>query len=101
MGRVTQEQLGSERRRILAASRRCFLRNGLHNTSMEDVHRESGLTEDTVGRHFPSKDDLVAGIAADILETVTGFFDEVLAVEPVPPLEEVIERFARMAVALS
>lgn len=89
------------RQRILDAAQRCFVRNGLHGTSMGDVARESGLSEDAVSGHFTSRDDLVQGIADNIAASVSGFFAKILDEEPVPPLGEIVERFAETIIEFS
>jgi AcrR family transcriptional regulator len=89
------------RQQILGAAQRCFVRNGLHGTSMADVARESGLPEEDVACYFASRDDLVKGIAESILRLIAGFFEEIRREEPIPPLDEVVERFARAVIACS
>jgi AcrR family transcriptional regulator len=44
MPRVSQQYRDSRREQILAAARRCFLRDGFHETSMQDLFAESGLS---------------------------------------------------------
>ena len=68
MPRVSQSHLTARREQILAAARACFLRNGLHNTSMQDLIREAGLSVGAVYRYFKSKNEIVNAIA----ETVAG-----------------------------
>jgi AcrR family transcriptional regulator len=101
MSSVSTEYLEHTRQQILGAAQRCFVRNGLHGTSMEDVAREAGLTEEDVSRYFESRDDLVKGIAENILQLISGFFAEIRQEEPIPPLDEVIERFARTVIDFS
>jgi TetR/AcrR family transcriptional regulator, transcriptional repressor of aconitase len=101
MSSVSAEYLERDRQQILGAAQRCFVRNGLHGTSMEDVSRESGLSADVVARYFESRDDLVHGIAENILQLISGFFEEIRQEDPIPPLDEVVERFARTIVAAS
>ncbi|HEY7484263.1 MAG TPA: TetR/AcrR family transcriptional regulator [Streptosporangiaceae bacterium] len=98
MSTVSTEHLRSQ---ILDAAQRCFVRNGLHGTSMEDVAAESGLPAETVSRHFETRDDLVGGIAANILRLISGFFEEIRREDPVRPLDEIIERFANTVIAFS
>src|SRR6266545_758639 len=101
MSTVSAEHLESHRQQILDAAQRCFVRNGLHGTSMEDVATESGLPEDAVSRHFETRDDLVQGIAANILRLISDFFGEIRQQDPIPPLDEIIERFANTVIAFS
>jgi TetR/AcrR family transcriptional regulator, transcriptional repressor of aconitase len=101
MSTASTEHLESHRQQILDAAQRCFVRNGLHGTSMEDVAAESRLPADTVSRHFETRDDLVGGIAANILRLISDFFDEIRREDPVPPLDEIVERFAKAVLELS
>ena len=55
---------GHERRaRILDAAERCFIRNGFHRTTMQDVAAEAGMSAGNLYRYFPSKDAIQAGLA--------------------------------------
>jgi AcrR family transcriptional regulator len=90
-----------DRERILSAAQRCFVRNGMHGTSMADVSREAGVPEETVDSHFKDRDDLVAGIAEHILQLISGFFAEIRAEKTIPPLDEVVERFANTVITVS
>lgn len=49
--------------RILAAAEACFVRNGFHRTTMQDLAREAGMTAGNFYRYFPSKEALVLGLA--------------------------------------
>ncbi|GIH06609.1 putative transcriptional regulator, TetR family protein [Rhizocola hellebori] len=75
MPRVSDEHLANRRRQILDAARTCFLRNGFHATSMQDVIAEAGLSVGAVYRYFKSKNEIVTAIA----EEVVGGVDEALA----------------------
>lgn len=41
MPRVSQQYKDDQRAEILAAARSCFVRNGFHRTSMQDVFTEA------------------------------------------------------------
>ncbi|HXM54256.1 MAG TPA: TetR/AcrR family transcriptional regulator [Candidatus Dormibacteraeota bacterium] len=95
MPRVSAEHLEATRQRILDASRRCFVRNGFHVTSMQDILAEARLSVGAVYRYFPSKDDIVIAIVDaaldDVTESVRDIFDG-----PTPPaLDVVIGRILR------
>jgi TetR/AcrR family transcriptional regulator, repressor for uid operon len=49
--------------RILDAAERCFVRNGFHKTTMQDVAAECGMSPGNLYRYFASKDDICAGMA--------------------------------------
>jgi AcrR family transcriptional regulator len=60
----TNVQRQSDRRaEILAAAQRCFVRTGFHQTSMQEICAEAGMSPGNLYRYFPSKEALIAGIA--------------------------------------
>jgi TetR/AcrR family transcriptional regulator, transcriptional repressor of aconitase len=78
MPKVSQQHRDARREQILAAARRCFLRDGFHATSMQDLFAEAGLSSGAVYSYFASKDDVIAAIAeenmlsvAELVRTVT------------------------------
>jgi AcrR family transcriptional regulator len=100
MPRVTQEHLDSRRRQILDAARTCFIENGFHATSMQDILKASRLSAGAVYRYFPSKESIVAAIADESLAELTAAIDAMTAIEPPPPLEVAAERLTRMVLRL-
>ena len=66
--RVSAEHLTARRQQILDAARVCFLRNGFHQTSMQDVIKEANLSVGAVYRYFPSKNDLIIALAEQVIE---------------------------------
>ena len=65
MPKVTQQYRDARRDHILAAARRCFLRDGFHATSMQDLFGEAGLSSGAVYRYFASKDEVIMAIAEE------------------------------------
>jgi TetR/AcrR family transcriptional regulator, transcriptional repressor of aconitase len=63
MPKVSERYRDARREQILDAARRCFLRNGFHETSMQDVFAEAGLSSGAFYRYFASKDELIIAIA--------------------------------------
>ncbi|WP_192579854.1 TetR/AcrR family transcriptional regulator [Micromonospora sp. AMSO31t] len=92
MPRVSDEHLAARRQQILDAARRCFRRDGFHNTSMQDVIREAGLSVGAVYRYFPSKNDLITAIAQSVIGGAEGLFAELATAEPPLPLVEALDR---------
>jgi AcrR family transcriptional regulator len=70
MPKVSAQYRDDRRRQILDAARRCFLRDGFHATSMQDLFTEAGLSAGAVYRYFPSKADMVLAIAEDNLRDI-------------------------------
>jgi AcrR family transcriptional regulator len=57
-------QLAADRRsEILAAAQTCFARSGFHQTSMQEICAEAGMSPGNLYRYFRSKEDIIAGIA--------------------------------------
>lgn len=70
MPRVSAEHLAARRQQILDAARRCFVTDGFHATSMQQVIGEAGLSVGAVYRYFPSKNDLIVGIARQLADGI-------------------------------
>ncbi|WP_337824435.1 TetR/AcrR family transcriptional regulator [Amycolatopsis sp. A1MSW2902] len=76
---MSQQYKDDQRGEILAAARRCFLRDGFHRTSMQDVFTEAGKSAGAVYRYFPKKEDMIVAVAAQNLDDVTGVLRAALA----------------------
>jgi AcrR family transcriptional regulator len=70
--RITAERREARRTEIVAAARRCFARDGFHQTSMPAIAREAGLSAGAFYRYFPSKDDVVLEIAGQAFGAMVG-----------------------------
>jgi AcrR family transcriptional regulator len=84
--RVSEDHLTARREQILVAARACFLRKGLHNTSMQDLIKEAGLSVGAVYRYFKSKDEIIAAIAGGVVGGISRRIDEI-ATEQLPLFE--------------
>jgi AcrR family transcriptional regulator len=94
MPRVSEEHRERRRQQILDAAQVCFSRKGFHETSLQDIFAESGLSAGAVYRYFKSKDDLVKAIAERSQPAVAAILEEILRRDVLPPLDEIVERFA-------
>ncbi|MEU6714977.1 TetR/AcrR family transcriptional regulator [Nonomuraea sp. NPDC046802] len=90
MARMPKEHLEARRRQILDAARRCFIRNGFHATSMQDVLTEAELSAGAVYRYFKSKDDIIAATAAEALAEVASAFEAEDDARP-PDLDNIVD----------
>lgn len=61
----------ARRAQILAAARVCFDRWGFHGASMHQICREASMSPGALYRYFPSKEAIIAAIAADERERAT------------------------------
>jgi AcrR family transcriptional regulator len=62
MPKVKPETLALRREEILRAAESCFARQGFHQTTIQDVIKESGLSAGCIYGHFSSKEDLIQAI---------------------------------------
>lgn len=60
-----QEPRPTSYERIVRAAYKCFERNGIDRTSIEEIAREAGVTRPTVYRYFPSKIHIVDLISTE------------------------------------
>ncbi|CAA2144975.1 TetR/AcrR family transcriptional regulator [Methylobacterium bullatum] len=53
----------AKRQDILDAAETCFVRNGFHRTTMQDLARQAGMTAGNIYHYFKSKEAVVLGLA--------------------------------------
>jgi len=87
---VSQQHRDARRDQILSAARRCFLRDGFHATSMQDLFAESGLSAGAVYRYFAGKDDVILAIAEDNMHEVLALINQVATADPGRSVGEVV-----------
>jgi len=86
--RVSENHLTARREQILEAARVCFLRNGLHNTSMQDLIREANLSVGAIYRYFKSKNEIIGAIAESVAGNLIAYLEELALHEPRLPIRE-------------
>ena len=57
---MSDAHLEARRQQILDAAEACFSRQGFHQTSMQAICSEAGLSPGAVYRYFSSKEDIIA-----------------------------------------
>ncbi|MFF3563669.1 TetR/AcrR family transcriptional regulator [Streptomyces sp. NPDC002574] len=90
MPKVTQEYMEARREQILDAARRCFLRDGFHSTSMQDLFAESGLSAGAVYRHFASKNEMITAIVEENMRDVLAMAHSVAKNRPSSSIGELM-----------
>ncbi|MBI1886300.1 MAG: TetR/AcrR family transcriptional regulator [Chloroflexi bacterium] len=86
MPKVTEAHLDARRNQILDAAWACFARKGYHQTTMQDICQESGLSPGAIYRYFASKEAILEAIAARSLQLNRALF-EVARSEALGPLD--------------
>lgn len=101
MPRVSEEHLERRRRQIIDAARACFIRNGLHDTSMQDIFAEAGLSAGAVYRYFKSKTEIVDEIVAEGGGELRKVLFSLVETDPLPDPGELCLSMCRRIVELS
>jgi AcrR family transcriptional regulator len=90
--RVSEDHLTARREQILVAARTCFLRNGIHSTTMQDLIREAGLSVGAVYRYFKSKNEIINAIATSVAGGLAVLLEEIATTQPPLALPEALSR---------
>jgi AcrR family transcriptional regulator len=93
--RVSDEHLELRRQQILDAAQRCFIRKGVHATSMQDIIAESELSAGALYRYFKSKSDIIRAIVSGVIGDMHSFLADLVTADPLLPLDEIVLRVAR------
>lgn len=67
---LRERQRGFTRRLIVEALSRVILETGIHQFSMQEVADEAGVSLRTLYRYFPTREDLLAGLAVEADQTL-------------------------------
>jgi AcrR family transcriptional regulator len=78
VGRPPATDSAETRRRILAAARTCFSRDGYDKTTNKDIASVAGISAGALYHYFPSKCALFVASYEETLEMVFGAFDKAL-----------------------
>ena len=91
MPKVSEEHLAARRRQILDAALVCFSRGGFHQTSMQQIFEESGLSPGAVYRYFKGKEEIVQAIAEETLRGFGATLEAGPRGRPVEMLERILD----------
>ena len=73
MPKVTDAHVEARRQQILEAAHACFARGGFHQTSIQDICQESGLSPGAVYKYFPSKEHIIAASCRECQQDLANF----------------------------
>jgi TetR/AcrR family transcriptional regulator, transcriptional repressor of aconitase len=86
MPKISEEKRQARRDQILAAAWRCFARNGIHATSMEEIIREADLSAGAVYLYYKGKEELILAAIETYMSKLRGMLLPILMKEdPLPP----------------
>lgn len=95
MPRVSDAHRERRRQQILDAARRCFVRQGFHQTSMTDIFTEAGLSAGAVYGYFKGKNEIIAAIAERVISNITAILEPIVEQDPPPRVSDAIRRGLR------
>jgi TetR/AcrR family transcriptional repressor of uid operon len=75
MPKVTDAYLETRRQQILDAAITCFARKGFHQTTMEEIGHEAGLSPGVAYRYFDNKDDIILATVQGSVDRSGRFFE--------------------------
>jgi AcrR family transcriptional regulator len=94
MARTADPDLAERRRRqIMEAALACFRRRGFHQTSMQEICAEAGLSPGALYRYFPSKTDIITAISAADAQARCQGIAQISSDELIDRLVDYAERF--------
>ena len=82
--------ISKTRQKLVDVARQLFARNGLENTTMNDIAVASGKGRRTLYTYFNSKEEVYSAVIESELERLSDKLDEVAAMK-MRPLDKVIE----------
>ena len=82
--------ISKTRQKLVDVARQLFAKNGIANTTMNDIAKASGKGRRTLYTYFNSKDDVYYAVIEGELERLSDKLDEV-AEKKIRPLDKVIE----------
>ena len=69
MPKLKPQEVEQRRREIIEAARVCFLRNGFHQTTTDEICREAAITPGGLYHYFGSKEEIISAVIEDAAHT--------------------------------
>lgn len=79
MPKISDETRALRRAQILEAAWRCFYRQGVQGTTMEEIIAEADMSASAMYRYFANKDDIIATAIATSLSGLKSLLEPVFA----------------------
>ena len=65
MPKLKPQEVEERRREIIEAARRCFLLNGFHQTTTDEICHEASITPGGLYHYFGSKEEIISAVIED------------------------------------
>ncbi len=65
MPKLKPEEIENRRREIVVAARACFLRNGFHQTTTDEICHEAAISPGGLYHYFGSKEEIISAVIED------------------------------------
>ena len=78
MPKISDEHRAARQAQILDAAWRCFYRQGVQATTMEQIIAESGLSASAMYRYFAGKDDIIVAAVSNSLSRLARMLQPIL-----------------------
>lgn len=78
MPKISDEHRAQRQAQILDAAWRCFYREGVQATTVEEIIAESGLSASAMYRYFAGKDDIIVAAVSSSLSRLAGLLEPIL-----------------------
>ena len=69
VAKLKPQEVEQRRREIIEAARVCFLRNGFHQTTTDEICREAAITPGGLYHYFGSKEEIISAVIEDAAHT--------------------------------
>jgi AcrR family transcriptional regulator len=84
--KLKPEELESRRQEIIDAARTCFLRNGFHRTTTDEICKQASITPGGLYHYFGGKDEIIAAViqqqAQDVIGRIRSMLDAAGGMRP-------------------
>src|SRR3972149_8526147 len=69
MSKLKPQEVEQRKREIIDAPRRCFLQNGFHQTTTDEICHEAAITPGGLYHYFGSKEEIISAVIEDAAHT--------------------------------
>lgn len=69
MSKLKPQEVEQRKREIIEAARLCFLQNGFHQTTTDEICREAAITPGGLYHYFDSKEEIISAVIEDAAHT--------------------------------